>query len=143
MKPFMNKDFLLETETAKNLFHNYAATMPIYDYHCHLEPKEIYENRRYENITELWLEGDHYKWRAMRANGIDEFYITGDADDYSKFEKWAETVERLIGNPLYHWTQLELKQYFGVEAILKKRQQRKYGKFVIAKYRVQIFQQEA
>lgn len=120
MKTFMDKDFLLQTETAKTLFHDYVATMPIYDYHCHLDPKEIYENRRYENITELWLEGDHYKWRAMRANGIDEFYITGDADDYSKFEKWAETVEKLIGNPLYHWTHLELKQYFGVEAILKR-----------------------
>lgn len=120
MKTFMDKDFLLQTETAKILFHDYAAKMPIYDYHCHLDPKEIYENRRYKNITELWLEGDHYKWRAMRANGIDEYYITGEADDYSKFEKWAETVEKLIGNPLYHWTHLELKLYFGVDDILKR-----------------------
>lgn len=120
MKAFMDKDFLLQTETAKRLYHDYAAKMPIFDYHCHLSPQEIYENRTYKNMTELWLEGDHYKWRAMRANGIEETYITGDADDYEKFEKWAETVEKLIGNPLYHWTHMELKQYFGVDTILKK-----------------------
>ncbi|MBU3568834.1 glucuronate isomerase [Priestia aryabhattai] len=120
MKAFMDKDFLLQTGTAKRLFHDYAAKMPIFDYHCHLDPQEIYENRTYKDLTELWLEGDHYKWRAMRANGIDEYYITGNADTYEKFEKWAETVERLIGNPLYHWTHMELRQYFNVDTILKK-----------------------
>lgn len=120
MKAFMDKDFLLQTETAKKLYHDYAAKMPIYDYHCHLNPQEIYENRAYKNITELWLEGDHYKWRAMRANGVEEHYITGEADDFEKFEKWAETVEKLIGNPLYHWTHMELRQFFGVETVLKK-----------------------
>ncbi|MFC7393045.1 glucuronate isomerase [Scopulibacillus cellulosilyticus] len=120
MKAFMGKDFLLQTETAKKLYHDYAVEMPIYDYHCHLNPKEIYENRKYKNMTELWLGEDHYKWRAMRANGIDEYYITGEADDFEKFKKWAETVEKLIGNPLYHWTHLELRRYFGVETVLKK-----------------------
>ncbi|MBA4600999.1 glucuronate isomerase [Thermoactinomyces mirandus] len=120
MKAFMDKDFLLQTETAKRLYHDYAAKMPIYDYHCHLSPQEICENRTYRNMTELWLEGDHYKWRAMRANGIDESYISGDADDCRKFEKWAETVEKLIGNPLYHWTHMELRKYFHVDTILKK-----------------------
>lgn len=119
MKSFMDKDFLLQTETAKVLYHDFAAKMPIYDYHCHLDPREIYENKRYKNITELWLGGDHYKWRAMRANGVDEYYITGEADDYAKFVKWAETVEKLMGNPLYHWTHLELKRYFQVDTILK------------------------
>lgn len=116
----MDENFLLNSETAKQLFHQYAADLPIVDYHCHLSPQEIYENRSYKNMTELWLAGDHYKWRAMRANGIDEHYITGEADDYEKFEKWAETVEKLIGNPLYHWTHMELRQYFGVYHILKK-----------------------
>lgn len=120
MKAFMDKDFLLQTKTAKRLYHDYASNMPIYDYHCHLSPQEICENRTYRNMAELWLEGDHYKWRAMRANGVDEFYITGDADDYEKFEKWAETVEKLIGNPLYHWTHMELRKYFQVDTILKK-----------------------
>ncbi len=120
MKAFMDKDFLLQNETAKRLYHDYASKMPIYDYHCHLSPQEICENRTYRNMAELWLEGDHYKWRAMRANGIEESYITGDADDYEKFEKWAETVEKLIGNPLYHWTHMELRKYFHVDTILKK-----------------------
>ncbi|WP_251551079.1 glucuronate isomerase [Neobacillus muris] len=120
MKTFLDEDFLLETETAKTLYHEFAASMPIFDYHCHLSPQEIYENRTYKNMTELWLEGDHYKWRAMRANGVEEYYITGEADDYEKFEKWAETVEKLIGNPLYHWTHLELRRYFDVQTVLKK-----------------------
>ncbi|RHW34042.1 glucuronate isomerase [Lysinibacillus yapensis] len=119
MKTFMDKDFLLQTDTAKVLYHDFAAKMPIYDYHCHLDPREIYENKRYKNITELWLGGDHYKWRAMRANGVDEYYITGEADDYEKFVKWAETVEKLMGNPLYHWTHMELRRYFQVDTILK------------------------
>lgn len=118
MKQFMDEDFLLSTETAKRLYHKYAKSMPIIDYHCHLNPQEIYENRKYENITQLWLGGDHYKWRLMRANGVEERYITGDAPDKEKFQKWAETLERAIGNPLYHWSHLELKRYFGYEGYL-------------------------
>ncbi len=113
MKPFMDRDFLLSTETAKKLFHNYAETMPILDYHCHINPQEIAENRQFNNITEVWLGGDHYKWRQMRSNGVDEYYITGDAPAREKFQKWAETLEKLIGNPLYHWSHLELQRYFG------------------------------
>ncbi|MBF1099569.1 glucuronate isomerase [Solobacterium sp.] len=113
MKRFLDKDFLLETETAKRLFHEYAENMPIIDYHCHLNPKEIYEDMKYNNITEVWLGGDHYKWRQMRSNGVEEKYITGDASDKDKFIKWAETLEMAIGNPLYHWSHLELKKYFG------------------------------
>lgn len=112
MKQFMDKDFLLSTETAKYLYHNHAAKMPIIDYHCHINPQEIYEDKKYDTITEVWLGGDHYKWRAIRSNGVDERYITGDSTDYEKFEKWAETLPRAIGNPLYHWTHLELKKYF-------------------------------
>lgn len=118
MKAFMDKDFLLTTETAKKLYHEYAATMPIIDYHCHINPQEIYEDRKFENITQVWLGGDHYKWRQMRSNGVDEKYITGDATDREKFQKWAETLEMAIGNPLYHWSHLELKKYFGYEGIL-------------------------
>lgn len=118
MKKFMDKDFLLTTETAKNLYHNYAEKLPIIDYHCHLSPQEIYEDVRYENITQVWLGGDHYKWRQMRSNGVEEKYITGDASDREKFQKWAETLEKAIGNPLYHWSHLELKKYFGYEGHL-------------------------
>ena len=118
MKPFMDKDFLLSTETAKHLYHDFAADMPIIDYHCHLDPKEIYEDRRFENITQVWLGGDHYKWRLMRSAGVDERYITGDATDREKFQKWAETLGLAIGNPLYHWSHLELRSYFGYEGIL-------------------------
>lgn len=118
MKDFMNKDFLLDTPTAIKLYHNYAEEMPIFDYHCHLSPKEIAEDKKYRNITELWLGGDHYKWRAIRSNGIDEKYITGDADDKEKFLKWAETMPNCIGNPLYHWTHLELRRYFEIEDLL-------------------------
>lgn len=118
MKTFMDKDFLLTTEAAKTLYHNYSATMPILDYHCHINPKEIAENHKYDNITQIWLGGDHYKWRLMRANGIEEAYITGDAPDREKFQKWAQTLEKAIGNPLYHWSHLELKRYFGYEGIL-------------------------
>ena len=113
MKNFMDEDFLLSTDSAKHLFHDYAEHMPIIDYHCHLSPKEIYEDRCFENITQLWLEADHYKWRQMRSNGVEEKYITGDASDREKFQKWAETLEMAIGNPLYHWSHLELKRYFG------------------------------
>lgn len=118
MKKFMDEDFLLTTETAKNLYHNYAEKLPIIDYHCHLSPQEIYEDVRYENITQVWLGADHYKWRQMRSNGVEEKYITGDASDREKFQKWAETLEKAIGNPLYHWSHLELKKYFGYDGHL-------------------------
>lgn len=118
MKKFMDKDFLLSTETAKKLYHEYAATMPVLDYHCHINPREIYEDRKFENITRVWLGGDHYKWRQMRSNGVDEYYITGGATDREKFQKWAETLEMAIGNPLYHWSHLELQRYFGYEGCL-------------------------
>ena len=118
MKEFMNEDFLLDNETAVRLYHDYSHQMPIFDYHCHLNPKEIAEDKKYRNITELWLGGDHYKWRALRSNGIDEKYITGDAEDKEKFLKWAETMPNCIGNPLYHWTHLELRRYFGINELL-------------------------
>lgn len=114
MRKFMDEDFLLQSDTAKTLYHSYAKEMPIIDYHCHLNPKEIAESKKYKNITELWLGGDHYKWRAIRSNGVDEKYITGNSDDKQKFMKWAETMPYLIGNPLYHWTHLELKRYFNI-----------------------------
>lgn len=113
MKQFMDKDFLLTTSTAQTLYHDFAAKTPVLDYHCHINPKEIAEDRKFENITQVWLGGDHYKWRQMRSNGIDETYITGDASDREKFQKWAETIEKAIGNPLYHWSHLELQRYFG------------------------------
>ncbi len=118
MKAFMDKDFLLDTQTAAKLYHQYAALEPIMDYHCHINPQEIFENRRYENITQLWLGGDHYKWRLMRCAGVPEAYITGDASARDKFQKWAETLAKAIGNPLYHWSHLELRRYFGYEGIL-------------------------
>ncbi|MFT8352851.1 glucuronate isomerase [Clostridium saccharoperbutylacetonicum] len=114
MKDFMDDNFLLSNETAIDLYHNYAKDMPIIDYHCHIDPKEIYENKKFENITEVWLYGDHYKWRAMRCNGIEEKYITGDANDYDKFLAWSRTIPMSIGNPLYHWTHLELQRFFGI-----------------------------
>ncbi len=120
MKAFMDKDFLLETETAKKLFHDYAETTPILDYHCHINPKEIAEDRQFENITQVWLGGDHYKWRLMRSFGVEEKYITGDASDYEKFCKWAECIGKAIGNPLYHWSHLELQRYFGYNGCLNK-----------------------
>ncbi len=115
MRQFMDQDFLLSNETAKRLYHDYAAKMPIIDYHCHISPKEIAENRSFENITQVWLGGDHYKWRQMRTNGVDEKFITGDAVDYDKFVKWTETLQKAIGNPLYHWSHLELQRYFGFD----------------------------
>ena len=118
MKQFMDKDFLLSTPTAQHLFHDYADKMPIVDYHCHINPREIAEDRKFENITQVWLGGDHYKWRQMRTNGVDEKYITGDASDREKFQKWAETLEMAIGNPLYHWSHLELQRYFGYNGVL-------------------------
>ena len=112
MKKFMDENFLLSTETAQILFHNYSEKLPIIDYHCHLSPKEIAEDKRYTNITEVWLYGDHYKWRAMRSCGIDEKYITGDGSDYDKFKAYCSAMPKLIGNPLYHWSHLELQRYF-------------------------------
>jgi len=118
MKSFMDKNFLLQTKTAQDLYHNHAAKMPIFDYHCHINPKQIAEDVRFENITQIWLYGDHYKWRGMRTNGIDEKYCTGNASDWEKFEKWAATVPFTLRNPLYHWTHLELKKFFGIDKVL-------------------------
>ncbi len=118
MKQFMDKDFLLSNETAKVLYHEHASKMPIVDYHCHINPQEIYEDRRFENITQVWLGGDHYKWRVMRSNGIDEYYITGGASDREKFQKFAESLPKAIGNPMYHWCHLELQRYFGYYGVL-------------------------
>lgn len=118
MKTFMDKDFLLYNETAKTLFYNYANKCAIFDYHCHLNTKEIAENKKFKNITEIWLYGDHYKWRMMRANGIDEKFITGKSSDYEKFIAWVKTLPNLIGNPLYHWSHLELQRYFDIYEII-------------------------
>ena len=118
MKKFMDKDFLLDTDSAKHLFHDFAENMPICDYHCHLSPKEIYENKQPENISQLWLSGDHYKWRAMRSAGIEEKYCTGDASAEEKFVKFATALQYCIGNPLYHWAHIELQRYFGIDTPL-------------------------
>lgn len=120
MKEFLDNDFLLETETAKTLFHNYAKKMPIFDYHSHLVPEEIAKNTQFNNLYEIWLSGDHYKWRAMRSFGISEHRITGKASPYEKFEAYAEMLPHAIGNPLYHWTHLELQRYFGITTQLSK-----------------------
>ncbi len=121
MKAFLDENFLLTTETAQKLYHEHAAKMPIIDYHCHINPQEIADDKKYRDITEVWLGGDHYKWRAMRCNGVQECDITGskDTNPYKTFEKWAETLPKCIGNPLYHWTYLELKAYFGITKVLK------------------------
>lgn len=118
MKTFLDNHFLLNSETAIKLYENAAEGMPIFDFHCHLSPQEVWENKSYENITQIWLGGDHYKWRTMRMHGIGERFITGDADDWEKFSAWAQTVPYLIGNPLYHWTHLELKTFFGIDKLL-------------------------
>ncbi|MCP4395958.1 MAG: glucuronate isomerase [bacterium] len=115
---FLSEDFLLANRTAQTLYHDYAKEMPIYDYHCHLPPQDIAENRQFRTLSHIWLAGDHYKWRAMRANGVDERLITGDADDWEQFEAWAATVPYTVRNPLYHWTHLELKRPFGIQEIL-------------------------
>ncbi|MHC4153771.1 MAG: glucuronate isomerase [Planctomycetota bacterium] len=114
MAEFLSEDFLLHNNTARTLYHEHAAKMPIYDYHCHVPADKIAADHRFDNLAQIWLHGDHYKWRAMRANGVNERYCTGDARDYEKFEKWAETVPCTIGNPLYHWTHMELKNPFGM-----------------------------
>ncbi len=121
MRNFMDEDFLLGNETARFLYHEYAKSMPIIDYHCHVSPKEIYEDRKFENITQLWLSGDHYKWRVMRSNGIDESYITGDKPDKEKFLAFARSLYKAIGNPMYHWCHLELQRYFGYYEILNEK----------------------
>lgn len=121
MKPFLDDNFLLQTKTAEILYHDHAAKMPIIDYHNHLIPQQISENKQFENISQPWLYGDHYKWRAMRANGVEEHFCTGNASDWEKFEKWAETVPKTLRNPLYHWTHLELKRYFGVGELLNEK----------------------
>lgn len=118
MKKFMDEDFLLSTDTAKHLYHDFAKDLPIIDYHCHLSPQEIAEDVKFENITQVWLGGDHYKWRQMRSNGVEERFITGDASDREKFQKWAETLEMAVGNPLYHWSHLELQRYFDYHGAL-------------------------
>ncbi len=120
MKNFMDENFLLQTPTAQKLYHEYAAAVPILDYHCHINPKEIAQDRQFENITQVWLGGDHYKWRFMRSCGVEEKYITGDASDEEKFMKWAEVLGKAIGNPLYHWSHLELRKYFDYDGILNK-----------------------
>lgn len=118
MKPFLDENFLLQSETSKQLYHDFAKGMPVIDYHCHLPVEQIANDINFENLTQIWLWGDHYKWRAMRTNGVDESYCTGDKSDYEKFEKWAETVPCTLRNPLYHWTHLELQRYFDVHEIL-------------------------
>lgn len=121
MKAFMDKDFILTTDTAKKLYHDYAEKMPVLDYHCHINPREIAEDRQFENITQVWLGGDHYKWRFMRSSGVDEFYITGGASDKEKFLAWAKCLGKAIGNPLYHWSHLELQRYFGYNGALSEK----------------------
>ena len=118
MRPFLDENFLLDTDVACTLYHKYAVKEPVMDYHCHINPREIYEDCRYENITQAWLTGDHYKWRLMRSAGVDEYYITGSANAREKFQKWSEILSRAIGNPLYHWSHLELSRFFGFQGIL-------------------------
>ncbi|MDG2713916.1 glucuronate isomerase, partial [Vibrio parahaemolyticus] len=114
MKNFLCEDFLLSNETARRLYHEHAFHQPIYDYHCHLNPAEVAQNRQFDNLGQIWLEGDHYKWRGMRSAGIEERLITGNASDYDKYMAWAKTVPQTLGNPLYHWTHLELRRPFGI-----------------------------
>lgn len=119
MKKFLDEDFLLHNRTARDLYHGFASKMPIIDYHCHLPPENIANNINFENLTQIWLNGDHYKWRAMRTNGVDESYCTGNRSDFEKFQKWAETVPYTLRNPLFHWTHLELQRYFGINDTLE------------------------
>jgi glucuronate isomerase len=118
METFITEDFLLRNEFSKRLYHGFAKDLPIIDYHCHLSPKDIATDRKFRTISELWLEGDHYKWRAMRTLGINEKFITGDGSDLEKFQQWAHTVPHTMRNPLYHWTHLELQRYFGIKELL-------------------------
>jgi glucuronate isomerase len=116
--PFIHEDFLLESKPARRLYQKFAEAEPIFDYHCHISPRDIAANRQFKNLFEIWLEGDHYKWRAMRANGVAEKFCTGDASPYEKFLAWAKTVPHTLRNPLYHWTHLEVKRYFGITDLL-------------------------
>ncbi len=125
MKKFLDENFLLGTDAARQLYHEYAKEMPVIDYHCHLSPQEIAADHRFANLTQAWLYGDHYKWRAMRTNGVEEGYCTGEKPDWEKFQKWAETVPYTLRNPLYHWTHLELQRYFEIDEILNGRTARK------------------
>ena len=133
MKVFLDENFLLHSKTSQRLYHEYAAGMPIIDYHCHLPPDQIANDTQFENLTKIWLNGDHYKWRAMRTNGISESFITGDKTDWEKFEKWAETVPYTLRNPLYHWTHLELSRYFDVHEILNEKTAREIYETCTAK----------
>lgn len=139
MKKFLDDNFVLQTKTAQILFHEYAKGMPIIDYHCHLSPREIADDKKFDNLTQIWLYGDHYKWRAMRTNGVDEKYCTGKVSDWEKFEKWAETVPHTIRNPLYHWTHLELKTAFGIEKILNPKSAREIFEEASAKLKTDEF----
>ena len=139
MKRFLDEDFLLQTETAKHLYHEHAAMQPIIDYHCHLPPDEIADDKQFDNISQIWLNGDHYKWRALRANGVPEHYITGPASDWEKFEKWAETTPYTMRNPLYHWTHMELVNPFGIHKILNTESAREIYDQTAAKLRTPAF----
>ncbi len=137
-KNFITDNFLLSNKYAEELYHTYAANQPIIDYHNHLPPAEIAANRSFENISQVWLNGDHYKWRAMRTMGVNEKFITGDASDKEKFETWAKTVPHTLRNPLFHWTHLELKRYFGVDEILSE----KNASFIYENVNAQLQQPE-
>ena len=139
MKKFLDDNFVLQTKTAQILYHEYAKEMPIIDYHCHLNPQEIADNKKFDNLAQIWLNGDHYKWRAMRTNGVEEKYCTGNVSDWEKFEKWAETVPHTIRNPLYHWTHLELKTAFGIEKILNPKTAREIYEEASAKLKTDQF----
>ena len=139
MKKFLDENFLLNTKTAQKLYHEYAKDMPIIDYHCHLPPQQIAEDKNFENLTQIWLYGDHYKWRAMRTNGVDETFCTGDASDWEKFQQWAATVPYTLRNPLYHWTHLELQRYFDVHEILDANSARRIYEECSAKLRTESY----
>ncbi len=143
MKTFLDADFLLQSDTAKQLYHEHAEKMPIIDYHCHLIPQQIAENHQFADLTEIWLGGDHYKWRAMRANGVQEDYITGDKPAYEKFEKWADTLQHAMRNPLYHWTHLELNRIFGIEKVLNPSTAREIYEVCTAKLQTPAFRAQA
>ncbi len=130
---FIHEDFLLGNKPARRLYHKFAETEPIFDYHCHISPKDIAENRQFKNLFEIWLEGDHYKWRAMRSNGVAEKFVTGNATPEEKFNAWAKTVPHTLRNPLYHWTHLELKRYFGISDLLSEKTAAKIWKQANAK----------
>lgn len=143
MKTFLDTNFLLQSDTAQQLYHEHAAKMPIIDYHCHLIPQQIADNYQFANLTEIWLGGDHYKWRAMRANGVPEAYITGDKPAYEKFERWADTLQHAMRNPLYHWTHLELSRIFGIDKVLNPSTAREIYETCTAKLQTPEFRAQA